>query len=133
MKWILLLGFFMMELTGSGQDTVRTSDGKTFVTKVEIGSNFPGGDNAWQKYLDKHLRYPSNALVDQIEGTVTVLFDIDSAGNVYNVRATAGPEEGGLRAEAVRLVESSGKWEPAQQNGRRVRSRNRRFIVFKLN
>jgi periplasmic protein TonB len=100
--------------------------GKTF-TKVEIESEYPGGIPAWQRFLNRNLRFPP---VDDIQGTVVVQFIVDKDGSVSEVQALSGPDE--LRAEAVRVIRKSGKWTPAIQNGRQVRSLKKQPIVFRL-
>ena len=104
---------------------------KTF-TKVEIESSFPGGAAAWLRYLNKNLRYPDDAVNNEIQGTVIVQFIVDKEGNVSDVQAISGPDNGGLRDEAVRVIKKSGKWTPAIQNGRQVKSYKKQPIVFKL-
>ncbi|MDF2192969.1 energy transducer TonB [Paraflavitalea sp. CAU 1676] len=102
---------------------------KTF-TKVEIESEYPGGSAAWQRYLNKTLRYPQDAIDNEVQGTVVIQFIVDKEGNVSDVEAISGPEE--LRAEAVRVIKKSGKWTPAVQNGRQVKSYKKQPIVFRL-
>lgn len=102
---------------------------KTF-TKVEIESTYPGGAAAWQRYLIKTLRYPQEAQDNEIQGAVVVQFIVDKSGTVSNVEAISGPQE--LRGEAVRVIQKSGKWTPAVQNGRQVKSYKKQPIVFRL-
>lgn len=102
---------------------------KTF-TKVEIESEYPGGASAWQRYLNKNLRYPQDAIDNEIQGTVVVQFIVDKGGNVSDVEAISGPKE--LRDEAVRVIKKSGSWTPAVQNGRQVKSYKKQPIVFRL-
>jgi len=102
---------------------------KTF-TKVEIESEYPGGASAWQRYLNKNLRYPQDAIDNEIQGTVIVQFIVDKAGTVSDVEAISGPNE--LRAEAVRVIKKSGTWTPAVQNGRQVKSYKKQPITFRL-
>ena len=102
---------------------------KTF-TKVEIESEYPGGASAWQRYLNKNLRYPQDAIDNDIQGTIVVQFIVDKAGVVSEVEAISGPQE--LRDEAVRVIKKSGQWTPAVQNGRQVKSYKKQPIVFRL-
>ncbi len=102
---------------------------KTF-TKVEIESEYPGGSSAWQRYLNKNLRYPQDAIDNEIQGTIVVQFIVDKEGNVSDVEAISGPKE--LRDEAVRVIKKSGKWTPAVQNGRQVKSYKKQPITFRL-
>ena len=102
---------------------------KTF-TKVEIESEYPGGAAAWQRYLNRSLRYPQEAIDNEVQGPVVVQFIVDKEGTVSDVEAISGPQE--LRAEAVRVIKKSGKWTPAVQNGRQVKSYKKQPIVFRL-
>jgi len=104
---------------------------RTF-TKVEIESEYPGGTAAWMRYLNKNFRYPEDAINNEIQGTVVVQFIVDKEGNVSNVEAVSGPEAGGLRQEAIRVIVHSGKWIPAIQNGRNVKSYKKQPVQFKL-
>jgi protein TonB len=127
-----------------GTETPPPSDGKGIVEApkgteeddkpfliVEIQSDFPGGSAAWLRYLNKNLRYPDEALNIGIEGAVVVQFIVDKEGNVSEVEAISGPEQGGLREEAVRVIKKSGKWTPAIQNGRSVKSYKKQPIIFR--
>ncbi|HXD77466.1 MAG TPA: TonB family protein [Puia sp.] len=101
-------------------------------TKVEIESQYPGGNNAWLRYLNKNFRYPEDAINNNVQGTVMVQFIVDKIGNVSDVEAVSGPETGGLREEAVRVIRKSGQWTPAIQNGAKVKSYKRQPVVFRM-
>jgi protein TonB len=101
-------------------------------TKVEIESSYPGGMQAWTRYLNKSLHYPDEAQNNGIEGTVMVQFIVDKDGNVSEVTVISGPEQGGLREEAVRVIKKSGRWTPAVQNGHQVKSYKRQPVGFKM-
>ncbi len=107
----------------------ETDYDQTF-TKVEIESSYPGGNAAWQRYLYKTLRYPQDAIDNEVQGAVVVQFIVDREGAVSDVEAISGPQE--LRDEAVRVIKRSGKWTPAIQNGRKVKSYKKQPIVFRL-
>jgi protein TonB len=107
----------------------ETDYDKTF-TKVEIESDYVGGPAAWLRYLHKNLNYPEEAQTSEIQGDVVVQFIVDKEGNVSDVTAISGPTE--LRDEAVRVIRKSGKWKPAIQNGRQVKSFKNQPIKFRL-
>lgn len=126
MKLLLTAGIIFMALCASAQD-----NDKTF-TKVEIEAEYPGGQKAWLHFLNKTLRYPDDAVNNEIGGTVIVEFIVDTAGNTSYIKAISGPVRGGLREEAVRVVKASGVWMPAVQNGYKVRSYRKVPIEFKM-
>jgi len=109
-----------------------TEDYEKIFLKVEIESEYPGGPAAWKRYLNKNFHYPEEGISNEIQGVVTVLFIVDKEGNVSDVQAVSGPEEGGLREEAIRVIRKSGAWIPAEQNGRKVKSYKKQDVVFKL-
>lgn len=120
---------------GNGQGIIQMpqkedKDEDQIFLKVEIESAYPGGAAAWQRFLYKNLHYPQEAVDQNIQGFVLVQFIVDREGNVSNVEAVSGPEE--LRAEAVRVIKKSGKWSPAIQNSKKVKSYKRQPIGFKL-
>jgi len=108
----------------------KEDDGPVLV--VEIESEFPGGMAAWSRFLHKNLNYPQDAINNEIEGQVMVQFIVDEQGNVSNVQAISGPDKGGLREEAIRVIKRSGTWTAAIQNGRKVKSYKRQPITFAM-
>lgn len=99
---------------------------------MEIESEYPGGAPAWLRYLNKNFRYPEDAISNEIQGTVVVQFIVDKEGDVSDVETVSGPDQGGLREEAIRVIRQSGKWIPAIQNGRKVKSYKKQPVIFKL-
>jgi protein TonB len=99
---------------------------------VQIESSYPGGIEAWRRFLIKNLsnNYPQEAADQGIKGKVVVMFIVDRDGNVSDVHAIDGPKE--LHELAMRVIKKSGKWQPAQQNGKIVNSYKRQPIVFTL-
>jgi len=110
----------------------KQEDDDGIFNKVEIESSYPGGIQAWIRYLGRNMHYPDQAVNDEVQGTVMVQFIVDKEGNVSDVEAVGGPEQDGLREEAVRVIKKSGKWTPALQNGRYVKSYKRQPITFKI-
>jgi len=108
------------------------TDYNQIFTKVEIESEYPGGTAAWMRYLNKNFRYPEDAINNEIQGTVVVQFIVDKDGIVSDVEVVDGPDAGGLRQEAIRVIKQSGKWIPAIQNGRQVKSYKKQPVIFKL-
>jgi len=123
---------------GNGKGVVegpKHDDGNGYdqiFTKVEIESQYPGGAPAWLRYLNKNFRYPDDALNNQIQGTIMVQFIVDKTGHLSDVEAISGPDTGGLRDEAIRVISKSGQWLPGIQNGAKVKSYKRQPVIFML-
>jgi protein TonB len=122
--------------TGAATGVVATPEKKDdddgIFRSVEIESSFPGGVQAWARFLNKNLRYPDEAMNTGVEGTVMVQFIVDKEGHISDAVAISGPEQGGLREEAVRVIKKSGQWTPAVQNGRYVKSYKRQPVIFRI-
>ncbi|MDO6674290.1 energy transducer TonB [Tenacibaculum sp. 1_MG-2023] len=69
------------------------------------------------KHIQKHFKYPSQAVKESIQGEVWVRFIIDKNGQVKNIK-TLGPKNGGLlNNEAVRVVSQLPQFIPAKKSG----------------
>lgn len=72
------------------------------------------------KHINKHFKYPSEAIRNQIQGEVWVRFIIDKNGFVRNIK-TLGPDNGEiLNEEAKRVVFKLPNFKPAKNNGKTV-------------
>jgi protein TonB len=97
----------------------------------EKESEFPGGHGAWARYLNRNLVYPERAMNNNMQGQVDVIFIVDQNGNVIDSRISKSVEYS-LDDEALKIIKNSGKWRPAFQNGRYVKSYKKQPIVFKF-
>ena len=98
---------------------------------VLVNPTFPGGENAFRKYISKNLKYPKEAVENNIQGRVTIEYDIDIDGSVINVTATKSVDPL-LDREAKRVITSCPKWKPGTKNGVPVRMHMTYPIPFKL-
>lgn len=99
---------------------------------AEEDAKFPGGKEAWTKFLTKHLKYPKQAQKANIEGRVILNFYVDREGNISNIKVIRGVGAG-CDEEAVRVLSKSPKWQPGLQRGVPVKSIKQIAFVFKLN
>jgi protein TonB len=86
---------------------------------VTQDAEFPGGDEALNKYLSANIRYPAAAREDGVEGIVTICFLIDTSGDV--TRAFIQKDIGtGCGKEALRVIRKMPRWKPYKYNGRSI-------------
>lgn len=100
-------------------------------TIVEQNAVYPGGMDAFYKYVQKELKYPKQARKMGIQGRVFVQFVVDKDGKLTDVKAVKGIG-GGCDEEAERVLRESIRWQPAKQRGKTVKVRMNIPIVFKL-
>ncbi|RSK47057.1 energy transducer TonB [Hymenobacter rigui] len=80
---------------------------------------FPGGSEAFQKFLRKELKYPDEALRKGVSGRVFVRFVITDEGRIRDAEVVKGLGSG-LDEEALRLVRIMPWWTPGRVNGQPV-------------
>lgn len=112
-------------------ETVLKSAGGEIFDVVEVAPNPPGGMEGWNKYLSENLKYPSDARNMGIEGTVYVVFVINTDGSITNPEILRGIG-GGCDEEALRVIQNSPNWDAGTQRARKVNVRMRLPIRFKL-
>ena len=98
---------------------------------AEQMASFPGGMEAWAKFLRKHLDYPKMAKRSNIQGKVFLNFVVDKEGNVSDIEVVRGIG-GGCDDEAIRVLKMAPKWNPGLQRGVPVKSRMALYIHFQL-
>ena len=123
-------------------------------------AQYPGGFEACYQFIAQNVKYPQIALAHAVQGRVSVQFVVNKDGSVCDVtvvsnnansnvevRDVEGEKEEGaeyitlselnsarkaLEEEAIRVIKAMPKWEPAEQDGKKVRSRFRLPINFRL-
>ena len=89
-------------------------------TSVEQVPEFPGGLDAFTRYLEKNLIYPPLAKKNKTQGRVMVSFNVERDGKLTNIQVAKGIGDG-RDEEALRVISASPKWKPGIQNGIPVR------------
>lgn len=98
---------------------------------VERESEYPGGVGKWSRYVNKNIKYPDRAVNANIEGVVRIAFIVGKDGLVLEPYVSKSVEYS-LDEESLRIVRGSGKWTPAVQFGKIVKSYKIQPIDFRL-
>lgn len=98
---------------------------------VEQMPQFPGGDAALFQYLSGHIKYPSIAEENGVQGRVIVTFVVERDGSITDVKIMKSVDPS-LDREAARVVKSMPRWIPGKQNGSSVRVKYTVPVTFKL-
>ena len=97
-------------------------------TIVEDPASPDGGMQAFYQFVQKKMKYPSQARRMGIEGRVFVEFVVDKDGSLVDVKAIKGIGAG-CDEEAVRVIKMHPKWKPGKQRGKPVKQK----IVLPIN
>ena len=98
---------------------------------VEQMPQFPGGDAALFEYLSSHIKYPTIAEENGVQGRVIVTFVVERDGSITDVQVVKSVDPS-LDKEASRVVKGMPKWIPGKQNGAPVRVKYTVPVTFRL-
>lgn len=101
------------------------------VVFAEVMPAFPGGQQAFNGFLKKNLKYPTVPQENGIEGRVIIQFVVDKDGTITNAEVVRGVHPQ-LDKEALRVVGLMPKWTPGMQNRKPVRVKYTMPVAFKL-
>jgi|APHig6443717497_1056834.scaffolds.fasta_scaffold16648_3 protein TonB len=98
---------------------------------VEEMPEFPGGQLSLLKWIANHIKYPEEAVQNEVEGRVFVQFVVDKDGGISNALVSRGVDTA-IDNEALRVVNSLPTWKPGKQRGKPVRVAYTVPIKFEL-
>ena len=98
---------------------------------VEQMPEYPGGMKEMLKFLQENVKYPENAMKNNVQGRVIVQFVVEKDGTPteFKVARSVDPD---LDAEALRVLQTMPKWKPGMQRGEVVRVKFTVPVSFKL-
>ncbi|MES2378566.1 MAG: TonB family protein [Bacteroidota bacterium] len=112
--------------TAAGNDET----GKVY-NQVDRQPGFPGGLEAFGKYLSNTIRYPKEDRENGTSGRVICSFIVEADGTLTEIRSVRAPSET-MAKEAVRAMSVSPKWTPGIKDGHAVRVNYTVPIAFQL-
>lgn len=110
------------------QPVTRESDEPLSI--VEVDAKFNGN---WVRFLERNLdaHVPLNNEAPAGRYSVVIRFVVDKEGNVSEITPLTNHGYG-MEEEAVRVLKKANKWEPAVQNGHKVKAYRKQVIVFEV-
>jgi len=120
MKKVLLPLLLLISVLNkvTAQETINTAD---TIVVGSVEKSFPGGFDAFNKYVKKNVRPPAIAFENRKVGTTYVSFIIELDGSVSHV-CTILEAGSGMDEEAVRAINISKDWLPGTIDNKPVRS-----------
>lgn len=112
----------------------KVDDEDVVFKSVQIEAEFPGGNAAWARYMQKSLDgfnpFDNGAAPGRY--SVIVRFIVSKDGSISDVQAETSFGYG-MEELAVKAIKKGPKWKPALQNGRYVNAYRRQPITFVVN
>lgn len=92
---------------------------------------YPGGPEKFYEFLARNIKYPTEAIDNDIQGNVHISFVVEKDGSLTDFRVEKklgyGTDE-----EAIRVVKMAKRWNPGMQNGKAVRVKYSIPVRFSL-
>lgn len=131
MKPILIAIMMLSTCTFVNAQKKDTSKYTQIYISTEQDPEFPGGPDAFYKFLKKYIQYPDKAFKSAIQGDVFLTFTLGQGGTTSDVTILKGvsPE---IDSEVVRVVRRSPGWWPGHRNGTAITVQYTMQVDFKL-
>ncbi len=100
--------------------------------EVDKMAEFPGGQKALMKFIQKNIIFPKSKAVKGLSGKVFMQFNILEDGTLADFKALKSPHED-FTAQALKVMKKMPKWIPAEKDGKKVKMQLTLPINFKLN
>jgi protein TonB len=97
-------------------DEMEEQEPLTFVQEQPV---FPGGEEAFLRYIAENTKYPAVAIENNIQGKVFVKFAVSADGSVKRIEILRSLHPL-LDEEALRVISTLPTWKPGRQNGKAV-------------
>lgn len=103
---------------GTGTAAVVEEDNTVYNTAgIEVKPEFPGGIEKFYAFIAKNYRMPEE---EGLKGKVYVTFVVEKDGSLTDIKVLRDIGYG-TGKEAIRVLKSTPKWSPGEQNGKKVR------------
>jgi len=107
-----------VEPVGNGPSQVVEEDNNIYNTAgIEVKPDFPGGLEKFYKFIGKNFVVPEE---EGLKGKIFVTFVVEKDGSLTDIKVIRDIGYG-TGKEAIRVLKSCPKWNPGEQNGKKVR------------
>lgn len=131
-KYTLPVDFRTAAAKQATAQTAPAGDEPFLIT--EVMPSFQGGDlSAFRQWVQMHVRYPAEAMKQNIQGRVVTSFIVEKDGSVSNINVLQSPGKL-LSDEASRVIGNvpADAWAPGRQRGQAVRVKLTVPVDFRL-
>ncbi len=105
-----------VEPVGNG-DVVEEDNSIYNTAGIEVKPDFPGGMEKFYKFVGKNYQVPEE---EGLKGKVFVSFVVEKDGSLTDIKVIRDIGYG-TGKEAIRVLKACPKWNPGEQNGKKVR------------
>jgi protein TonB len=107
-----------VEPVGTGVAAVVEEDNTVYNTAgIEVKPEFPGGIEKFYSFVQKNYNMPDE---EGLKGKVYVTFVVEKDGSLTDIKVLRDIGYG-TGKEAIRVLKATPRWNPGEQNGKKVR------------
>lgn len=106
-----------VEPVGNGPSVIAEDNTIYNTAGIEVKPDFPGGMDKFYKFVGKNFQVPEE---DGLKGKVFVTFVVEKDGSLTDIKVIRDIGYG-TGKEAIRVLKSCPRWNPGEQNGKKVR------------
>lgn len=106
-----------VEPVGTGPSVVEEDNNIYNTAGIEVKPDFPGGLEKFYKFIGKNFQVPEE---DGLKGKIFVTFVVEKDGSLTDIKVIRDIGYG-TGKEAIRVLKSCPRWNPGEQNGKKVR------------
>lgn len=106
-----------VEPVGNGPSVVEEDNNIYNTAGIEVKPDFPGGMDKFYKFVGKNFQVPEE---EGLKGKVFVTFVVEKDGSLTDIKVLRDIGYG-TGKEAIRVLKSCPRWNPGEQNGKKVR------------
>lgn len=110
-------------------DSSLSTDSITY--SISTLPSFPGGNDSLIAFLRSNIKYPQVDMALHNQGKVVLSFIVEPDGSLSDI-TVINPLSSGLDREAVRVVRLMPKWNPAEKDGVKVRTRMTLPVTYRI-
>jgi TonB family protein len=135
MKKIIFIAALLLSVLGAtaqADSTAAANDTVTVAKAVDYAEempDYPGGFEKMNKFIAKNLKYPKDAITNNIEGRVIAEFIVEKDGSLSNIKIA---KDIGYGEELVRVIKKMPHWKPGTQKGKAVRVKMKLPVTFTI-
>lgn len=132
---LFLTGMFFQSQAQTETDTIahKKADSTNADFFILARPEFPGGDEAFNKFITNRLMYPEDARIQGLQGTIYIQFIVEKDGSLSNIKVVEGKSlSPSCDQEAIRVISSSPKWMPGSKDGVPMRTKMVKPVKFAL-
>jgi TonB family protein len=129
---LIFATIFIVGSFASAQENFPLAAHNNIIKDPEIPPIFVGGTGEMNSFIVNTLRYPQQAIDEDLQGLVVYTFVVEKDGTLssFDIIHRTHPV---LDAEALRILEAMPPWRPARNNGQTVRSSSFVPMYFRYN